>query len=382
MKIRMFQAADREEVLSLVREALGDEAIVLETRRSSSGDGRSRWTAVAAVDEGPSVPPTTKSPRDRGTEIAGDLFPSPDLAQELQSAQDTIRYLSRLVSSEHTSSLTPPARELYLDLLQAELDPGLSLGVVMRLSRSAGENGSVTRDLLSDLARRVRTGRVLDPDRPGRQIAAFVGSSGAGKTTTVAKLAARLRDRGSSVGLVSYAPAGSGVHHLLGPYGAILGLPVHSAGTPDSVRRLLGEQLAATSMVLIDTPGHLSPRALEDLAALTASVPEMSTHITVAATARITDQIASAARFASCGVDALSFTKLDETDRFGCLLTLPLKTELPVAYLCDGPRIPEDLRPAGIAELVDRITAGFSDPSRDIHAATSTGSLHEARRAL
>jgi flagellar biosynthesis GTPase FlhF len=57
---------------------------------------------------------------------------------------------------------------------------------------------------------------------------------------------------------------------------------------------------------------------------------------------------------------AITFTRMDETDRYGCLLSLPLTTGLPVAYLCDGPRIPEDIQKARVDSLLNLITSGLN----------------------
>lgn len=363
MRIRRFRARDMKGVLSLVREALGPRALILEARQSSSRhDGSRHVAAVAACDPDPDLPPKPPRNRDRqgAPRPAAPMATSPTAtARDSESVADKVSFLSGLVASRHFSRLTPWARELYLELLQCEVDADLAFGILEAL---AHEDGVSPRDAVRQQIRPLlRNGGCLRPGRGGQQIVVLVGGPGVGKTTTCAKLAARLRDGGHSVGLLSLDPPAFGVHTSLESIGALLGLPAVHADSAGAVRDLLGGAFASLATVLVDTSGAVwsDGRWGSRLKGLLSGIPGVDVHVLVPAAMRARDQLRSVTAALPLEPQALTFTKLDETDRYGSLLSLPLKTALPVAYLSGGPRIPEDIQEARIDGLLDLITQGF-----------------------
>jgi flagellar biosynthesis protein FlhF len=364
MRIRKFRARDMKGVLSLVRETLGPKALILEARRSSSSsDGPQHVAALAACDPSPDLSP--KTPRRRDQQLTS-IRPGQARASvpdgDLEAASDRISFLSGLVASDHFSHLTPWAREIYLDLLQCEVDPDLAFGILEALVQSH-DGGELTAEALGQHIRPLlRTGGCLVAGGGGPRVVLFVGAPGAGKTTTCAKLAAHLRHRGQTVVLLSLEPDSFRVRPSLESIGAVLGLPAASADSNKAVRDLLGGAFASLSSVLVDTPGIVwkDDRWGKRLGSLFSGVPGVSVHILVPAAMRARDQLRSVTAMLHLKPAAITFTRMDETDRYGCLLSLPLRTSLPVAYLCDGPRIPEDIQEARVDNLLKLITSGLN----------------------
>lgn len=180
---------------------------------------------------------------------------------------------------------------------------------------------------------------------------AVVGPTGVGKTTTIAKLAARfaLAHGAHQVALVSLDHYRIGARDQLLTFARILGVPMHVATNARELGGVL-KTLADRRLVLIDTAG-MSPRderLASQFATLAApgSPRPIRTLLTLAANAEhgALDEIARS--YAPAKPEAVLLTKLDEAASFGPALSVALRRALPIAHLCDGQRVPQDLHAA------------------------------------
>ncbi len=192
-------------------------------------------------------------------------------------------------------------------------------------------------------------------------VIALVGPTGVGKTTTIAKLAARyaeahgLRD----IALVAMDHYRIGAAEQLYTYGRLLGVPVYTVTPQQSLRDTLAK-LSDRKLVLIDTVG-MSPRdnALEQqVQMLNQASTRLKVFLTIAATSQSGDQDDVVRRFGGMGPDSriagCVLSKLDETTRIGGALSAAIRHQLPIAYVTDGQRVPEDLQVARADQLVIR----------------------------
>lgn len=217
--------------------------------------------------------------------------------------------------------------------------------------------------------------------RPGA--VALVGPTGVGKTTTVAKLAARfvVRHGASALGLITLDSYRMGAHEQLRSYGRILGVTVQVAHDGASLRDLL-RSMHGKRKVLIDTCGmsQRDPRLAETLSMLAeARFTEMEVArvllVNAASHAETLDEVAKAWRVA--GAQGAVLTKLDEAARIGGALDALVRFQLPLTGLTNGQRVPEDWHP-GNAALLAHIAlkpfgAAFCMDSAEIRALTGAG---------
>jgi flagellar biosynthesis protein FlhF len=183
----------------------------------------------------------------------------------------------------------------------------------------------------------------LEQEKPA--VMAVIGATGVGKTTTIAKLAARValheRRRVELVTLDTYRIAAV---EQLKTYAEIIGAGcqvVRSVFELDAVLR----RMPADATVLIDTTGR-NPHDLADqyeLSDYLAQHPEIRKCLAVPASIHPLDGLAAIKKFEMYGADSLVLTKLDETTRPGAAIELVAESALPLAYLCMGQRVPEDL---------------------------------------
>jgi flagellar biosynthesis protein FlhF len=180
-------------------------------------------------------------------------------------------------------------------------------------------------------------------------IMAVVGPTGAGKTTTIAKLAARwcMRHGSQDLALVSTDGYRIGAREQLMTYARILGAPMHAANTGRDLARVL-ERLKAKKLILIDTAG-MGPRDVrlsEQLAALQLGAARARVLLALPAQGEghALDEIVQA--FARLNPVACILTKVDEAASLGAVISTTLRHRLKIAYVCDGQRVPEDLHAA------------------------------------
>ncbi len=255
------------------------------------------------------------------------------------------------------------------ELLRRLTALGLSNELCRTLAEQAGEAGDedqAWRRALGLLAHRIR---VTDDDilNTGGVIA-LVGSTGVGKTTTVAKLAARyaLRHGQRNVALVTTDCYRIGAHEQLFTYGRILGVPVQVASSHTELQNALGS-LLDKRLVLIDTAG-MSQRDLrltEQFATLKASGFPLQAYLVMPATIQTSVLEETFRAFSKTDLAGCILTKMDEAASLGGAISVVAKHGLPLAYVGDGQRVPEDLHPARAHNLVNRAVSLMQQAGQD-----------------
>jgi len=223
------------------------------------------------------------------------------------------------------------------------LDADLAMSIAIELGpKPDHENG--VRDLIARLEARLPLVNEEVIDEGG--VVALVGPTGVGKTTTVAKLAARfaLKHGKRRLALVSLDNFRIGAHEQLLTFGRILGVPVHFTGDTEGLRRYL-DQLSDKALVLVDTAGvgQRDRRLYEQLAPLAEIGEDVRVLLTLAANTQRQALADIVARFAPLSPSAIVLTKLDEAVSLGAALSLLMQGRVPLAYATDGQRVPEDI---------------------------------------
>jgi flagellar biosynthesis protein FlhF len=230
------------------------------------------------------------------------------------------------------------ARQI-VERIPAESDPARSRGLLLGL-----------------LAKSLRVAEADPIDAGG--VVALVGPTGVGKTTTLAKLAARYAATHSArdVALVTTDGFRIGAREQLFNYGRLLGMPVIEVRDSAALGETL-DRLGDYRLVLIDTAG-LSHRDLalgSQLAAL-AKLPHVNTQLVLPANTHSDDLDEVVRRFAIAKPRGVVLSKVDETGRLGAALSVTVRHGLPISYLTDGQRVPEDLHRAEAHRLALRVT--------------------------
>jgi flagellar biosynthesis protein FlhF len=185
----------------------------------------------------------------------------------------------------------------------------------------------------------------------------LIGTTGVGKTTTIAKLAAEaMTQSGARVALVTIDTYRIAAVEQLKVYGEIMGIPVEVVLNPEQLQEAFRRH-RDKDLILIDTAGR-SPRdqaRIDELNQFLGEGSGVENCLVLAAPTEERLQQKTLESFSPIPLSRLIFTKLDETDRCGTLINIPLRSNLPLAYLTNGQQVPEDLLQAEsklVAELV------------------------------
>lgn len=189
-------------------------------------------------------------------------------------------------------------------------------------------------------------------------VVALVGPTGVGKTTTVAKLAARFARRygPDSVAMVTTDSYRIAAAEQLQTYGRIIGCPVKVAKDADELNVVLA-QLRQRKLVLIDTAGmsQRDMRLSEQLQTLVRNTRlRIRPYLVLSATAQSSVQDEIVQRFRKLPLAGCVITKIDECLSLGESLSVSIQNSLPISYLTDGQRVPEDIKVADAGDLIKR----------------------------
>jgi flagellar biosynthesis protein FlhF len=311
MHLKRYRMPTVQQALSRVRDELGPEALVLATRlvprRGPAGWFGGREVEITAAADRPGVSESR-----------------PDMEINRQPA---------------------PQRE---DEIVARLRAaGLDVTFARRVATAVPRQGRRGASLLT--IRRALTeclGGVAAGGEALATVEVFVGPPGAGKTTTIAKIAAQERAlRGRRLGLVAADGFRVGAVEQLRVYADIIGSSFAVARTPAEVDQVVSQSRAES--VLVDTAGR-SPRDVESRQVfhLLAGRKGVRTHLVVPATATpsMLDRLLES--FGDARPDRVVLTRLDESDGITPLFTALRERQLPISYLGTGQRVPEDLERA------------------------------------
>jgi flagellar biosynthesis protein FlhF len=191
-------------------------------------------------------------------------------------------------------------------------------------------------------------------------VVALAGPPGAGKTSALVKLAVQYgltaHKRVQILTADTYRIAAA---EELRSYAAILGIGFQILETAGALEQALDE-FRQKDLILIDTPGlcRSEMEAADDLATvLAAHRPVIDTHLVLPASMRAADLRRVSEQYSIFQPRKLLFTRLDETETFGPILSRSTRLGIPVSFLSWGQRIPEDLEPASVDRLLDLILA-------------------------
>lgn len=432
MQVKRFFAADMRQAMKLVRDELGADASIIGNRRVAGG-----VELTAALDyQIPAAPARQPNPeleaelRQTQARIAAaqtelvtrsqadaskdrQLFaeqppapldsldsalhmaaPAPMTSSDqgaLEAMRSELHGLRELLEGQLGSmawgqmqARRPQQANLWRRLQRMGLPAELSRVLLERVATVA-EPRQAWGMLLAHLARAIETPQQEPLEEGG--VIALVGPAGMGKTTTLAKLAARyvLKYGAQHVALVSLDSYRIGAQEQLKTLGRILNVPVTLVDPGQSLTQALAP-LARKRVVLIDSAGlpASDPALHMQLETLAGRGIKARNYLVLAATSQ--SQVLKAAyhSYKRCGLAGCILTKLDEATSLGEVLGLAIGQRLPVAYLTDGPRIPDDLQVPRSHQLVSRAVGlqSAEDPSEDTMAEMFAGLYqHPARRA-
>lgn len=303
---------------------------------------------------------------------------------ELNGLRELIEVQLGSIAWGQMQSRRPQQAGLWRRLQRMGLSAELSRALMERVA-SVQDPRQAWRMVLAHLAHAIRTPQQEPLEEGG--VIALVGPAGMGKTTTLAKLAARyvLKYGAQQIALVSMDSYRIGAQEQLKTLGRILNVSVTHVDPGQSLTQALAP-LARKRVVLIDTAGlpATDPALKMQLETLASRGVKARNYLVLAATSQ--SQVLKAAyhSYKRCGLSGCILTKLDEAASLGEVLGLAIGQHLPVAYLADGPRIPDDLQIPRSHQLVSRAVSLQTpeDPSEEAMADLFAGLYQNPARRV
>lgn len=205
----------------------------------------------------------------------------------------------------------------------------------------------------------IADGLELKADSRRAKVAALIGATGVGKTTTLAKIAARLvLEQGISAALITADTYRISAVEQLKTYSDIIGLPLEIVYSPEELKKAI-RKYRDKQLILIDTAGRSqhNERQMQELKDFLAVDESIEKYLVMSATTKSRDAKEILEKFSVCNPDKIVFTKTDETSSLGIILNLLYQQKIAAAYLTNGQSVPDDIVSAKadkIAELLLR----------------------------
>ncbi len=421
MKILTFSGATPAEALKKAQLEVGEEAMLIETREVQKKSlGKSAlYEIVVGVEENampaPKAKPRVEEPFmkqrplaqkssdvlyniseaakqiSKIAEVTEDDRPSRQaqvresedlkrIKEEIEKLGDKVKLIQNMFWSEKapkTTAVIPPEfAEIYRLAQESGMDQG-HLDEIMHLTlehmpSKMRESSETVKRYFQVLMRKMIPVRMESAPRAGsKKVIMLVGPTGVGKTTSIAKLAARfsyLLEKKYKVGLVVLDTYRIGAVEQLMQYARMMKLGIETVVDPPEFSSALNA-LRYSDYILIDTMGS-SPYDKGKIEKIYECLRENNTEYTVdvvlvmPSSIKYEDLKATYDNFAPLGIDTMMFTKLDETRGFGNIFSLVYETKVPISYFSVGQEVPEDLVAATSDFLVECLMDGFNRGER------------------
>ncbi len=374
MQIKRYESTSMNKAVKKVKADLGLDAIVLSTREMNG-----KFEVVAARDDpglgirrggkGESDLFTFfKTEMDQLKTLIRDSRKERDICSELTGLKETLDDHFDFLGMQKNKDTAPHLSRAYCHLIAGGIAKQRAFQLIEEL-----KNASSTEEIKSyHDALRIVEGIVkqsIDDSYKGvekkggahrsapKRVVAFVGPAGSGKTTTLAKLAARyvLEDR-LKVALITTDTFRIGAAEQLKIYAKIMDLPMGVASKKEEFKSAV-ERFSDRDIILVDTPGKSrnDEKYLLELKDYFDGGPPVETNLVLSITEKQNSMIDATARFGITDYDNIIFTKLDDADGYGSIYNCIEHVGKPVFYIANGQNVPRDLRkmdPAKLARLI------------------------------
>jgi len=362
MNIKKFIAGDAQEAMRMVKKEMGPDAVILRTRTISradsySGNRKKGIEVTAAVDYDVKA---DKHPAD----IISDQGPLQRMERELKEIKDV------LLSADAGSLLKPEyyfnreLKERYNNFKTFGLNHDIIMALMNEEPHDAGDSRKTASDFLRESLLKVLKKVRIDGNEEnakGRKIYSFIGPTGVGKTTTLAKLAAlNAIQGGKKTALITIDTYRIAAMAQLQTYARIMDVPLEVAANRNELKDAIRKH-DDCDRIFIDTAGR-SPNKDGDILELRKLLnidEEIHPFLVLSATTQYQNMINAQKRFGELSFKSYIFTKLDESGDLTTMINFLLSQQKPVSYFTAGQHVPEDIEIASRKKLASFLLAGM-----------------------
>ncbi|MDG4813099.1 flagellar biosynthesis protein FlhF [Hydrogenovibrio sp. 3SP14C1] len=359
MKLKRYLAPNMRKAMVLVRDELGDDAVIMSTRKTDDG-----VEVVAAID------PEAQQFKEEVPAQGRVSYQSPESDMQYSAASmqnnseiakmsDELKAVKQLLENQlsglawNQSETQDPNK---IHLIKRLVKLGIGWDLAQRLvSEVNANNDQAWSEILGSIEAMVPVDEKDIIESGG--IVALVGPTGVGKTTTIAKMASRfvMRNSSNQIALVTTDCYKIGAQAQLKTFADMMGVPVHVVNSEGEMYSLLSS-LATKKLILIDTAG-ISQKDILLTQQLTKQKPGLNhirNYLVMSAATQLSVMKDIVKSFDQVGLKGCILTKVDEALQLGNILTVLIENHLSLSYLSGGQRVPEDLEPVKARDLLDK----------------------------
>lgn len=380
MRLKTYIVQNVSEALPMIKRDLGADALILNTKKVKTGGfigffQKEKLEVTAAVEAKPqkkkaaervaepaatsaSVKEHAAKPADYSA--ASDERLTTDLITELKGIK---QFMMQSMQEDHLPvSLKPLNQRLNSQEVTKEIQSEILSKMILTIGQQPDVSAAqLHRMAKTEIIRLIETHQqtpaVKDPE-----IICFIGPTGVGKTTTIAKIAADLLLReGKKVGLITSDTYRIAAVEQLKTYAGILNIPIEVVDSAPDLNQAM-DKLKACDIILMDTAGrnYQQKQYIDDLEALLSDKNKIQINLVLSLTSKYEDMKKIIDNFQTIKMDQLLLTKQDETSSSGAILNLIYHYSIPVTYIANGQNVPDDILTA-TPELIANFVLGEND---------------------
>ncbi len=409
MRIKKFTASSMREALLQIKEELGEDAVILKSRKIPKGvftlGSKDEIEVTAGIDEeavkkehiaplkmnenstGVYKRPRSSNIIDTNAPDAPEIRPffkelisqektqsdnldskSKKDKQQIEELKENIQELTTLVKNIVGNSSTVPSASpalsgvwmnIYKQLLDAEVKPEIAGNVLKKIGSTnlLVSDAMAEKKFLSSLNDIFPVSGPIKLKKGNPLVIAFVGPTGSGKTTTLAKIAAHCcLNKNRKVSIITADTYRIAAIEQIRMFADIIKVGLHVVFSPDEIAEAM-KSCASDDLVLIDTAGRSqrNDEHMDDLKDLLSAFSPDEIHLVMSATTKDSDLCDIVNRYRPLKINRLIFTKLDETVKLGNIFNIVSESAVPVSYFTFGQSVPDDIELANPSRYIQRL---------------------------
>lgn len=277
---------------------------------------------------------------------------SPEDREKIKKLEDELTQMKTLLAQVMSKDQPVDKVTMQEALHRQEVDDAIIADLA-----GAVPAGDTMLDCLDDRARESLAGYLgevmnfsegIKLNKHGVRIVALIGATGVGKTTTLAKIAARfVLENNIRAALITADTYRISAVEQLKTYSDIIGLPLEIVYSPDELKVAIHKH-RDKDLILIDTAGRSQHNEyqMQELQEFLAAAPHIEKHLVMSATTKNRDAADILEKFSVCDPDRVIFTKTDETSSVGLILNCLKDKKIALSFLTNGQSVPDDIVPA------------------------------------
>jgi flagellar biosynthesis protein FlhF len=374
MKVKKYTANTMREAMTTIRLELGDDAVILNSKEVETGGFLGFFTkkqieVIAAIDPSTNPAPIKKqnnsAVRNRADDSISQKQPLETVTQdkllkEINGLKELVKGINEKGGSG-SREYPEPFQQIEDQLRRQGVTEAIRIAVLKHLMKKWYDQSSTKRndqeiqkelyDYLYSLLTKVPTGGITFT----KKVINFVGPTGVGKTTTIAKVAAHcVLKKHKKVALITTDTYRIAAVEQLKTYAKILNIPIEVAYSVNDFKEAI-EQFKQYDYILVDSAGRNFRNQLyvDELSKVVDFKQDAETYLVLSLTSKYEDMKDIIHQFHFLPINKVILTKKDETSTYGAMVNIPIELEKGIAYVTTGQNVPDDIVEASITYVLD-----------------------------